>query len=119
MRMRTSALAFAIAKKVADPRKLLGAAKAMALAGPRANQAGAKGLNRYVLAVIASRHGEIGSACKLLAEAISAFESVDMRLFAAATRCRLGRMIGGDEDKLLLRMLMWMLRARASATRAA
>ena len=64
----------------------------------------------YIRAAVAYLRGDAASARKGLAEAASAFESADMRLYAAATRRRLGRLLSGAEgDALIAAADAWMV----------
>ena len=66
---------------------------------------------RLIQAGIARRRGNDASAVALLERALTEFEASDMRLYAVATRRRLGEMIGGDRGQELLQSAdEWMER---------
>src|SRR5262249_52944302 len=52
-------------------------------------------------ASVAARQQQDKTAIANLRHAITVFESADMALYAAAARCRLGELIGGDEGAVL------------------
>jgi hypothetical protein len=60
------------------------------------------GLALLLRAGIAAHQGDAGNATQYLSEAMTCLEAVDMRLFAAAARRRLGQLIGGDQGKALV-----------------
>ena len=66
-----------------------------------------------VRAGIANRKGDKELAGKLLSEAATAFKQQDMELYAAASRRRLGEMVGGDHGyQLLTETNAWMASQR-------
>jgi eukaryotic-like serine/threonine-protein kinase len=66
-----------------------------------------------VRAGIANRMGDKELAGKLLSEAATAFKQQDMELYAAASRRRLGEMVGGDHGyQLLSETSAWMVTQR-------
>ena len=66
---------------------------------------------RLIRAGIARTRGDDVSAVALLERALQEFEAADMRLYAIATRYRLGEMVGGERgDELLKSANEWMSR---------
>jgi len=64
---------------------------------------------RLVRAGIANRKGDKELAGRLLSEAATTFKQQDMELYAAASRRRLGEMVGGDHGyQLLAETSAWM-----------
>jgi len=55
-----------------------------------------------VRAGIAHQEGESSKAVYLLSEAVENFDLADIDLYAAATRCRLGEIIGGERGRQLI-----------------
>jgi len=56
----------------------------------------------YINGCVARLEGDEDSAVKLLREAANAFDGVQYKLYAAATRRQLGRLLGGDEGRALV-----------------
>jgi hypothetical protein len=66
-----------------------------------------------VRAGIANRYGDKERTAKLLSEAATMFKGQDMELYAAASRRRLGEMVGGDHGyQLLTETSAWMASQR-------
>ena len=66
-------------------------------------------LAQLLSAGVAGARGNSEGAAKLLAEAAARFEAVDMPLYAAAARRRLGQLLGGDEGgSLVAKADSWM-----------
>ncbi len=66
-----------------------------------------------IQAEIASSRGEHPEAIRLLTEAMEGFSSAEMGLFEAATRRRLGQLLGGDEgNRLINEADSWMTNQR-------
>lgn len=59
-------------------------------------------LGHYVNAAVAFQRGHQTKSRELLEKALAGFEAVDMGLNAAATRRRLGQLLGGAEGQLLI-----------------
>jgi hypothetical protein len=77
------------------------------------NAAWATPFASLVRAGIASRYGDKERAAKLLSEAAINFKSQDMELYAAASRRRLGEMVGGDHGyQLMTETTAWMASQR-------
>ena len=55
-----------------------------------------------IRAAIAVRRGDTAAAVTLLRGAAVAFEAADMRLYGAATRRRIGELVGGEEGSRLV-----------------
>ena len=51
---------------------------------------------------VAATRGDRSNAVELLTPAVDDFESLEMRLHAAAARRRLGQLVGGDEGRTLV-----------------
>ena len=63
-----------------------------------------------ILAGIAYRQGEKNTASALLSEAAAAFSSLDMHLYAAASKRRLGETLGGERGEQIGKEAnLWML----------
>ena len=58
-----------------------------------------KALAIPIRAGIAAARSDHSRAASLFAEAVTQLEAVDMSLFAAASRRRLGEILGGDEGR--------------------
>lgn len=77
------------------------------------NAAWATPFASLVRAGIAHRYGDKERAAKLLSEAAINFKSQDMELYAAASRRRLGEMVGGDHGyQLMTETTAWMASQR-------
>jgi hypothetical protein len=94
--------ALAAAQSSIEPKLLLRTAERLAkrLEGERSSCASA--LRKLILAGIASTRDQQSVAVRELVDAADGFDAIDMRLFAAAARRRLGRLIGGDEGRTLV-----------------
>ncbi len=68
----------------------------------REKAAWANPLANLVRAGIANRNDDKGTASTLLSEAAIAFKARDMELYAAASRRRLGELLGGDHGQQLI-----------------
>jgi eukaryotic-like serine/threonine-protein kinase len=101
--------ALAVAADAADPTPLLRVAGRAARRLRRERLPWPDALDRYIRATVAVRCGDTAGGCRLLAEAVAAFEKADMGLYGAATRRRLGELIGGTEGRdLVTRADAWM-----------
>ncbi len=56
-------------------------------------------LSLPIRAGVAAARGDRSRAATLFAEAVTQLEAVDMNLYAAASRRRLGEILGGDEGR--------------------
>jgi tRNA A-37 threonylcarbamoyl transferase component Bud32 len=111
MRQMRAYSALAAAVTASNPKPLLHAAKRDARRFRSEQLPWADGLDRYIRAALAVQSGDDGAARRLLDQAITAFESINMGLYAAATRRRLGQMIGGAEGQALMAEAdAWMAR---------
>jgi serine/threonine protein kinase len=95
-----SALAAATGKGNNKP--LLAVAERDARRLEREKRPDAQAWARLVQAGIAAAGGNPARAVLLLAEAVAGFDAVEMRLYAAAARRRLGQLLGGEEGRALL-----------------
>ena len=101
------ALAAAFGAAKAGP--LLHAAERDARRLEREGMAWSKALSIPIRAGIASARGDRSRAATLFAEAVQGLEAVDMNLYAAASRRRLGQILGGEEGRAQLeRADCWM-----------
>ena len=89
--------ALAAATSSENPDPLLRVAKKDARRLRREKMPWADALGQLVCAGLAAFHGDRSAAVTLLREVIDALEAVDMSLFAATARRRLGELIGGSE----------------------
>jgi eukaryotic-like serine/threonine-protein kinase len=85
-----------------DERALLAAAQHDASALGREDVPWARVVAGLLQASIAAHQGKIGPAEKLLREAASGFDALEMSLFAAAARRRLGVLLGGAHGSELV-----------------
>jgi hypothetical protein len=100
--------AVAAAAVAADPRPLLAAAEGYARRLDRQRVAWASAWSLLIRAGAASVRGDAGARA-LLTDAVAAFDSVDMGLYAAAARRRLGGLLGGNEGRALIQQAdAWM-----------
>jgi serine/threonine protein kinase len=95
-----SALAAATGK--VDNKPLLAAAEREARRLEREKRPDAQAWARLVRAGLAAARGDSKRAVALLAEAAAGFDAVDMRLYAAVSRRRLGELRGGDDGRALI-----------------
>ena len=58
-----------------------------------------RALSCPIRAGIAAARGDAATAAALFADAVTRLEAVDMDLYAAAARRRLGEILGGDEGR--------------------
>jgi serine/threonine protein kinase len=101
--------ALAVAARADDPRPLLRDADYWARRLEREKMPYAAALAKPLRAGAAALRGDKRGAARLLAEAAKAFEAVNMGLFAAAARRRLGELQTGDEGRALVdRAGAWM-----------
>ena len=96
---RAAVAAAAVAR---DPRPLLRTAAGYARRLDRERLPWARGLALLIRAGVASVRGDATSAVTLLTGAAAAFDAVDMGLFAASARRRLGVLLGGEEGGALM-----------------
>ena len=101
--------ALAAAVYAADPAAFLDAALRCARRLEREKSLFAPLLAKGIRAGAAACRGDTASAVRLLSQAAPGFESLDMHLHAAAMRRRLGRLLGGDEGRVLVEQAdAWM-----------
>jgi tetratricopeptide (TPR) repeat protein len=94
--------ALAVAATAADPRLLLRVAEGDAAGLRRERAAWADGLAWLIRAQVAAGRGNLPRAVALLEEAVDRLDRADLRIYAAAARRRLGRLIGGDRGRELV-----------------
>ena len=82
-----------------SPAALLRAADRDARRLHREGKPWSKALSIPILAGVAAARGDRPTAARLFAEAVTQLEAVDMSLYAAAARRRLGEILGGDEGR--------------------
>jgi hypothetical protein len=106
---RRARTALAAAWGARDNFALLRAAERDARRLDRERMPWSKALACPIRAGIAAARGEISRVATLFAQAVKELEAVDMNLYAAASRRRLGEIIGGDEGRALVeRADSWM-----------
>ena len=106
---RRARCALAAAMGAADSRPLLRSAERDARRLDREGMAWSKALAYPIRAGIAAARGDTSRAASLFAEAVTQLEAVDMNLYAAASRRRLGEILGGDEGRAQMeRADSWM-----------
>jgi hypothetical protein len=99
----------AIALSDDGDRAQLGRAARDARAIARERMPYATALATLLRAGVAHASGDRDAAAALLRSAATAFDAVDMALYAAATRRTLGKLLGGDEGRELVRLAeTWM-----------
>jgi predicted component of type VI protein secretion system len=77
----------------------------------RENMSYSNPISWMIRAGIARQRGNEAQAVNLLEKALTEFESADMRLYAIATRRRLGEMVGGDRGRELITQTEdWMIK---------
>jgi hypothetical protein len=109
MRAR-AALAAATEAEAGDRRPLLAAAESDAGRLERERVPWATALATLVRASVAACGGQGPTAVGLLRDAVDRFEALDMELFAAAARRRLGELAGGpDGQDMAAAATKWML----------
>jgi hypothetical protein len=91
--------ALAAARGAADPNPLLRAAERDARRLDREGMAWSRALALPIRAGVATARGDRSLAATLFASAVTDLEAIDMNLFAAAARRRLGEILGGHEGK--------------------
>jgi hypothetical protein len=82
-----------------DTGPLLSAAVGDAGRLDREGMAWSKALACPIKAGVAAARGDMSLAATLFAEAVTQLEAVDMNLYAAASRRRLGEILGGDKGR--------------------
>ena len=101
--------ALAAAQRVADARPLLRAAEQDARRLGREKAAWSRALSSLTLGCVAGARKDPDTAVRHLQEAVAQLDAVDMQLFAAAARRRLGQLLGGDEGcSLVTQADAWM-----------
>jgi eukaryotic-like serine/threonine-protein kinase len=96
---RRARCALAAVVGAADPGPLVDAAERDARRLEREGMAWSLALACPIKAGVAAARGDTSHAVKLFALAVNQLEAVDMHLYAAASRRRLGEILGGDEGK--------------------
>ena len=96
---RRAHCALAAAADAADPGPLLRSAGRDARRLEREGMAWSMALARPIRAGIAAACGDRATAVRLFADAVSDLEAVDMNLYAAGRRRRLGELLGGAEGQ--------------------
>ncbi len=91
--------ALAAAFGAADPGPLLRFAERDARRLEREGMAWSRALALPILAGVAAARGDSSKAATLFNEAVKQLEAVDMNLYAAASRRRLGEILGGDPGR--------------------
>jgi serine/threonine protein kinase/tetratricopeptide (TPR) repeat protein len=102
----------AVARAVRDPQaaRLLRLAERDAGRLGREKMAWADAHAQAIRAMAASARGDLDSARTRLADAARRYDEVDMGLYAATARRRLGQLVGGDEGRgLVAQADSWML----------
>jgi eukaryotic-like serine/threonine-protein kinase len=99
LRARTT---LAVASRDAEPEHLLREAERDARLLERAKAPWSKALAKVIRASIAANRGDNRLAATLLDAAATACDSVNMRLFATATRRQLGGLIGNHQGRTLV-----------------
>jgi hypothetical protein len=108
---RRARCALAAARCGGETGSLLRAAARDARRLRREGMAWSEALSMPILAGIASARGDASAAAALFAEAAQQLEAVDMQLYAAASRRRLGEILGGDEGRAYVEQAdSWMRR---------
>ena len=107
---RRARSALAAAVDAADPGPLLRAAERDARRLDREGMPWSRALACPIRAGVAAARGDRSQAATLFAEAVTRLEAVDMNLYAAASRRRLGEILGGDEGRAHVeRADSWMM----------
>jgi hypothetical protein len=96
---RRARCALAVAMEAADPGPLLRAAQRDARRLHREGMAWSRALAYPIEAGVAAAQGDRSAAAALFAAAVTHLEAVDMHLYAAAARRRLGEILGGPEGR--------------------
>jgi hypothetical protein len=106
---RRARSALAAAADATDKARLLDAALRDARRLEREGMAWSRALACPIRAGVAAARGDRSRAATLFDEAVRALEAVDMNLYAAASRRRLGEILGGDEGRAHIeRSAAWM-----------
>ena len=106
---RRARCALAAAIGAADSRPLLRSAERNARRLDCEGMAWSKALAYPIRAGVAAARGDTSRAASMFAEAVTQLEAVDMNLYAAASRRRLGEILGGDEGRAQMeRADSWM-----------
>ncbi len=106
---RRARCALAAAFGAGDPGPLLRSAERDARRLHREGMAWSRALSLPIHAGVAAARGERSRAATLFALAVKQLEAVDMNLYAAASRRRLGEILGGDEGRAQLEQAdSWM-----------
>jgi hypothetical protein len=98
----SAASALAAATGAVNPWPLLRAARRFARRLCREKMPAAEATAQYVRAALAAHRADMAQARKLLEESAAAFEAIDMRLYAATVRRRLGQLIGDSAGLALI-----------------
>jgi hypothetical protein len=96
---RRARCALAAAQAAANPHPLLRAAERDARRLDREDMAWSRALAYSIKAGIATARGDRHGAAAQFAAAVTHLEAVDMHLYAAASRRRLGELLGGEEGR--------------------
>jgi serine/threonine protein kinase len=96
---RRARCALAAAALARDARPLLKSAERDARRLDREGMGWSKALAYPINAGVAAARGDRSQAAALCAEAVQQLEAVDMNLYAASSRRRLGEILGGDEGR--------------------
>jgi hypothetical protein len=106
---RRARCAIAAAVDAAAPDPLLRAAERDARRLHREGMPWSRALSIPILAGVAAARGDMSRAADLFAAAATQLEAVDMNLYAAASRRRLGEILGGQEGRAQVeRAESWM-----------
>jgi serine/threonine protein kinase len=96
---RRARCALAAAQSAADPGPLVRSAERDAWRLGRERAAWSRALAYPIRAGVAAARGDRSRAANLFADAVTHLEAVDMNLYAAASRRRLGELLGGAEGQ--------------------
>jgi tetratricopeptide (TPR) repeat protein len=92
----------AVARKAENPIPYLKAAERSAVLLDREKRLDTRSNAQLIRASIANCKGDLDKARRLLKSALSGLTACEMGLYAAATRRRLGQLMGGDQGKTLV-----------------
>ncbi|HTU89005.1 MAG TPA: AAA family ATPase, partial [Gemmataceae bacterium] len=98
----TARVQLKLAREGRKPAPYLKAAERSAVRLDREKRPDARSLATLIRAGIANCKGDLDKAKQLLEAALSGLTDCELGLFAAATRRRLGQLIGGDQGKSLI-----------------